>query len=279
MNTFKDSRLQTGYAVVVLSFNHPELTQKCVKSVIKLGIESVFLVHNGSEVKNFNYLTRQFPQVRHIPLIKNQGFSGGANHGLHEAFKHFKQVLFLTNDTELVSLGLPPKQKGLFSIKLLKRKSDEKIDSVLGVIDTKNGSLKHLKSDKEVSALLNKTDNLTKLPYVPGTAFWIDKDTFYQAQGFDESYHTYWEDVDLSFRLHNQNPDNIGYWPTTVARHKIGKTCHKNDFYTFFLFQKNRKKFMQKHHLAHFNFWFRFYKDVLVKSKGRWNYVWRIINE
>src|SRR5438874_338596 len=89
---------------VILSFNHPELTTRCVTSVLEHfgSSEPVYLVHNGSEKASLEILRQHFPQVHHIELSENRGFSGGANRGLGAAFRDGAQtVIFLTNDTTL----------------------------------------------------------------------------------------------------------------------------------------------------------------------------------
>lgn len=277
--------LQPLFEIVILSYNHPEHTARCVQSVLdvikKMTIDKkIFLIHNGSEKKHTQQLMSQFDAslVEHIVIESNKGFSGGANYGLKKTFTDLDTdwILFLTNDTELVTLGPPPTESGLFSITLHKRKLNGSIDSIMGSIDLKCGQLKHIQSQSELSILSNQPNHV---PYVPGTAFWIHKDIFSTTSGFDECFHTYWEDVDLSYRIYTDKKYKIDYHSSTVAIHKIGKTCHKNDFYTYFLFQRNRKRFMIKHKKASLLFWVTFIFNVLKHCKGRWHYFWRIIYE
>jgi GT2 family glycosyltransferase len=89
--------------------------------------------------------------------------------------------------------------------------------------------------------------NLFILPYVPGTAFLIDHSSYQsllQPTFFDESYHTYWEDVDLSLKALSSGI-KLSALPTWKLSHGIGKTCHKDRFYTSELFPRNRDKFRQ----------------------------------
>lgn len=259
------------FAVVVLTYNHPEISFKCLTSILDLDpLLSVFVVHNGSDLKNTVDLQQKFPQFKHLILEKNSGYTGGANFGLVQAFKEFSYVLFLTNDTELVSLPERPPQ-GFCSVTIMKRNT-QVIDSIFGLIDFKNGKLKHLKSENEFAMHAQST------LYIPGTAFWIDRDTFQKLQGFDESFHTYWDDVDFSFRAHLQN-QVLGYSKDTIVKHKIGKTCHKDDFYTYYLFQRNRKKFFKKHQLQSISFWLCFVYDIIKHCKYRFSYFWRIIHD
>ena len=191
-------------AAAILSYNHPEHTANCLQSaLIFFKAQDIFLIHNGSLTQHSQTLKNQFPDIHHIELAVNTGFTGGANALLKFAFKSHSTVLFLTNDTELTAVDFSFKNNlkdpDLFfsSIKLMKRNSND-IDSVMGGLDPSCGKLSHQKSD----AIQNKK----LIPYIPGTAFWISKKYFELLSGFDESFHTYWEDVDFSLRAQNFGP-------------------------------------------------------------------------
>src|SRR5690606_2360973 len=74
--------------------------------------------------------------------------------------------------------------------------------------------------------------------YIPGTTFLAHQSAFEKVGGFDESLHTYWEDVDLSVRA-NRAGIHLGVAPQWEFLHKVGKTCHKDPFYTRHLFHRN----------------------------------------
>ena len=250
-----------NYSVVILSYNHPDLTSQCIDSVLKFSqINHIYLVHNGSIPKHSEQLKKKFPQIIHLTVTQNKGFTGGANYGLQKAFETEKLVLFLTNDTLL--LNLPDKlDADLCSIKVLRRKSDS-IDSTIGRLNIKTGRLEHLKE-------WSNDKNSNYKYYVPGSAFWISKKTFLATQGFDENLHSYWEDVDLSLRAQNQGI-TLTYSAETIVSHKIGKTTGGQDFYSYYLYQRNRKRIMKKHKLSHWRFWILFLVDVLRLSRLRW---------
>ncbi|MES2803170.1 MAG: glycosyltransferase [Bdellovibrionota bacterium] len=260
--------MKKPYAISVLSYNHPELTAKCLKSVLlHAATENVFLTHNGSLEKHVAKLKSEFPDIRHIVLTENKGYTGGANATLKETLKHFSDVLFLTNDTEAITL--PQTAPNQFSsIKLLRRNSEE-IDSVMGSLNPRTGKLKHLKK---------LTDHhRNDITYIPGTAFWINRDAFAKLEGFDERFHTYWEDVDFSLRAHKQKI-SVSYDDTTIFRHKIGKTCHKDRFYTYELFQRNRGRCMTKNNLTSLRFYLNYIPDILKYSRSDYKKALSIFN-
>ncbi len=246
-----------NYSIVILSYNHPDLTQKTLSSVIALQFppEHVVLVHNGSVEKNVTTLRNQFPTVQHLILEKNCGYAGGANAGLKFAFCENSQVLFLTNDIEMISLPKLDSFTGLITALILKRKTLQ-VDSVMGSVDTRTARLQHLREMAQPALMPSR-----ELYYAPGTAFGMTRLCFETMGGFDESFHTYWEDVNFGVRAMKAGFP-ITHEPTFKLLHKIGKTCHKDRFYTLYLFQRNRRKFMTKHGLSNLGFWVHYAIDM-----------------
>ena len=271
-----------NYAIVILSYNHPDLTQKTITSVLQLGFPAsqIYLVHNGSLQKHQKQLTEQFQEIHHLLYETNLGFTGGANRGLDSVFQKYEQAFFLTNDTLLMKLPEVFPQKIDLLAPLIWRRQSAEIDSLMGALNIKTGQLRHLKN-------ISNLKSTTEIAYVPGTAFGLTKKCYDTLGGFDESFHTYWEDVDFSLRAHKAN-FQIEHSPTFQLRHKIGKTCHKDRFYTLYLFQRNRRRLMKKHHLLSLRFWFQYSLDLsllffkITQREDRqisWTYWWRAITE
>lgn len=229
----KTSRgLMKTFKVVILSFDLPHHTQRCLRSVeSRVTPQQILLVHNGSSRKNISRLQKDFPLIQHLVLEKNKHFSGGANAGLRMASREADWILFITNDCQLKSVESPPLEQGLYGPHILYSKNEE-TDSLGAGIDPKSFRLRHLKSSE---AFINEP-----LKYIPGTAFWIDRVSFQTLNGFDESFQTYWEDVDLSLRAQKAKIA-LGIIPSTQILHDVGKTCHSKNFYTTYLYQRNRK--------------------------------------
>lgn len=248
-----------SYGLVVLSYNHPDLSAKTLSSILNLGYppQQIILVHNGSQKKHIDQLKEQFSGLTHFVLHQNKGYSGGANQGLKEAFKNFQQVLFLTNDIEVTALPFQiSKNEDIATPLIWKRKTDQ-VDSLMGGLDIRTGQLKHFKSESDIHARSS-----SEWLYPPGTAFSISRECFEKLNGFDESFHTYWEDVDFGIRAQKMG-FSIAHSPEIQLRHKIGKTCHKNRFYTLYLFQRNRKLLMKKHNWLSSRFLFSYGSDML----------------
>jgi GT2 family glycosyltransferase len=225
---------QPRFATVILSFNHPDLTERCVRSALEiLPPETIVLVHNGSEERWIHRQQKQFPQIHHLILKHNKGFTGGANAGLRKAFEQTAWVLFLTNDCKLLKTTNPPQEPGFFAPLIWARKIG-RIDSLGGVLDLQRAHLRHLKEPNFKATAQERF-------YVPGTAFWMHRSVFERAEGFDEGLGTYWEDVDLSLKAAKLGL-RLDIEPDTEILHGIGKTCHSSSHYTTYLYQRNRRR-------------------------------------
>lgn len=214
-------------------------------ALISVDPKNVILVHNGSLPNHLKALQEKFPQVDHLVIEKNMGFSGGANAGLKYAFQHSEWVLFLTNDCQLIELKPPPQALTPMQIApMIWARKVGKTDSLGGILDIPKAHLSHCK-DEFTFTNINRTSTSQKA-YIPGTAFWLNRSAFELAKGFDENLGTYWEDVDFSIHL-AQLGGNLSTDSETKILHGIGKTCHKISFYTTYLYQRNRKKVCLRH--------------------------------
>jgi GT2 family glycosyltransferase len=240
-------------AHVILSFNKPNLTSKCLKALIPFAqdrSEPIFLVHNGSRPEVVTKLGEDFPEIHHLILSENKGFSGGANFGLRAAFQTHSWLFFHTNDTQTIQLpNHLPEAPTLLAAPLIMRRGQDKIDSAGAFLDLKTLTPFHFRETESFSQLLkvSPSQHVTQVPYVPGTAFLIHRDILNQTYGFDESYHTYWEDIDLSYQLWLKNPHYLSSIFDWKLKHGVGKTCHKDPYYTRTLFSRNRELFRVKH--------------------------------
>jgi GT2 family glycosyltransferase len=185
-------------------------------------------------------LIERFPHVQHEILKSNLGFTGGANAGLRAVFARGEWAAFMSNDCELKSLPTEPARPGLFGPWIWGRKGVH-IDAVGGFFDTRKGRLHHCRSKTEFLQIPAGAHR-----YIPGAAFLLDRKSFHVLGGFDESLHTYWEDVDLSLRADALNI-TLGICDSFEVRHYGGKTCYKDRKYTTFYFQRNRQRLARQY--------------------------------
>jgi len=196
----------------------------------------IYLVHNGSLGRHKSFLMSIFPDVHHIVLLKNQGFSGGANAGLAAVFEKHEWAIFLSNDCTIENFPRLPDAPALVAPKILVGAS-ERVDSLLGTFNPPKAALRHVRSKSDLQHI-SKEKGWKQ--YAPGAAFAVHRKVWSAANGFDESLGSYWEDVDFSQRVLT-----AGYTVETnenwIIRHKRGATCHGLPLYTLYLFQRNRR--------------------------------------
>jgi len=241
-------------AIVVLYYNKIRLTIDCVRSILAAGYPpaQIHCFDNGSRPEVFTELKQTFPQCAHHRCEENYGYSGGFNRALDWVFGlGFSAALFCTNDTRVFPGALEAcTQKaqetgaGMVAPGIIYLSSEgnpqETIDSIGGWFDAGTCTLNHYQ-DRDLPDILDPTKD-----YIPGTALWIHKDFFKEMGGADESFHMYWEDVDLSFRAHCKNLLLARCYEAKIA-HGVGQTVRKKPLYTTFYFHRNRIRFCRRY--------------------------------
>lgn len=224
--------------VLVLSYNHVQLTERCLLSIQKYFKNGqIVLIHNGSEVINVDILRNKFPDIIHLQLSSNRGYAGGLNAG----FKYFleetkiERCLVLTNDTQLISyqaeIELCPAH---LIAPLIYFKSLLKVDSWGGYYHLVSGRLKHYK-DRVANISISEMDSF----YVPGTAFLVHRNILSAGLFLQESLFTFWEDVYWSAMVKKQG-FSLARTNLITISHAGGKTTRKDTMYTSYYFQRNR---------------------------------------
>lgn len=241
---------QKGTAIVVLYYNKLRLTETCIRSILNAGYsgEMIYCFNNGSEEDVYEEIKKEFKECGHNGIVKNGGYSVGFNASLRWVFSMgYSWALFLTNDTEICKGVVEACEDtaketgvGLIAPRITYRSDFERIDSVGGYFDKQSGVLHHYHS-LDLGVLLEKGKD-----YIPGTAIYIQKEAFERLGGTDETFHMYWEDVDMCFRAHE-----LGFGMARcydgIIRHGGGQTCRKKPLYTTFYFQRNRIRFCKRH--------------------------------
>jgi GT2 family glycosyltransferase len=224
--------------VLVLSFDHLQLTKRCLMSVQKFfRNEQIVLIHNGSTISNINELKKDFPSIFHLIVDNNSGYASGMNTGL----KYFYQkrsipwCLALTNDTELLSYNSIVEQSDMHLIApLIYYRSLVKVDSWGGSYDLLKGKLYHHKGN-----IVDPEINDIEKFYVPGTAFFVNRKVFELGIYFDENLNTFWEDVYWSAQIKKKGL-SISRSNLISLSHAGGKTTRKSALYTSYFYQRNR---------------------------------------
>lgn len=103
----KRSTTRIDLSIIVVNFNTPDWTRKCLQSIQKFGVEKsglklqVFVVDNGSSDDSVKQIRQHFPQFELLLSPKNVGFSAGNNLALRKARSRY--VMLLNSDAELTA--------------------------------------------------------------------------------------------------------------------------------------------------------------------------------
>jgi len=207
----------SSVAVVIPVYNAPELTKRCINSVV---------THIGQEIRQINIYddasndqTRvmldnlQHNQVHVYHAPQNQGFGQSVNKAIARSDADF--VLVLNSDTEVYE-NILPKLCAAFAA-----------DPKLAVI-----SPVHYKcSVEELSSYKRQPSGYMQVYRFQGHAFLIRRCVFLEIGGFDLIFgRGYYEDIDLGRRLDRQGW-RIGVHPDVYIHHEGGGTFGRGRAY------------------------------------------------
>lgn len=205
---------------IIVNFRTPDLTLKCVDSIIRLGVadaRDIIVVENASPDDSFDRLKAALPaDVQLVQAPRNGGFSAGINVGA--GLVTHDVILVLNPDTYFVdqsisqALDLFAKDSsvGLVGLDLTypsgeRQFSARRFYSVLDIVGRRSRLGKFWPLKQRVANHMMISAWEKALPFdadwVMGTGFLIRRALFEKIGRMDESYFLYMEDVDLCARV------------------------------------------------------------------------------
>lgn len=196
---------------------------------------ATLVVDDASPQDDIAYLQANWPQVRVIRNEKNLGFAATCNVGLRAAETAF--VVLLNNDTHVdrdwLSEGLRPfadaRVAAVASLTLL-ADSPHLVDTAGDLYTVAGGALKR--------GHLGPREAAEQLPediFSPsGVSAFYRREAVLKAGGLDEEFESYYEDVDLGFRLAAMGyrsvfaPQSICYHHLSASYSPRGRRYHRN---------------------------------------------------
>lgn len=234
-------------SVIIPTYNGVHLLKhslsKLSESVKNIGETEIIIVDNASIDETKKYMQEKFPEVIYVRLTTNSGFTGAVNRATKQAKGDY--ILILNNDcylqTETLSemficlkkypeyIATQPivyKSEGrrdpLTPLRARKGegRSTLQVENIGYVVDTWVGKA-HVVTDKSQISTFNFQTNSefqnlnSRFIYgLSATCLLIQRDIFVEIGMFDESFHSYLEDIDLFIRL---NKKGYQYAPTLTA--------------------------------------------------------------
>lgn len=178
----------------------------------------------------------------------NKGFSGGVNMGLRELMKdeRITHIIIMNNDVEL--------RPDFINRMLQQAKGNNSIYSPLIYFrDThliyNTGGKVHLWLGGTVNLNNHVPDyqlKKVKPDYFSGCVLFIPRQVLEKVGLFDETFGTYYEDVDFCYRAKEKGCELEMIWPVTV-RHYHSYSTKGENVYKIYLINRNQIIFARKH--------------------------------
>lgn len=196
-------------SIVIPTYHGRRLLETCLASLFRHLPEGpaiaceVVVADNGPDDSTRDWLSHAYPQVRVVRLAPGQGFCRAANAGVAAARGRFVQVL--NDDTELtpgwIEAGLEPFRDptvGAVSPLVLARSQPDRVDSAgddygLAGWPSKRGH------GQPAARWASRPVEDVMTP--SGSASFYRADVLRAIGGFDPTFGSYYEDVDVGFKL------------------------------------------------------------------------------
>jgi len=212
-------------SVVIPSHKRPAMLREALQSVCRYAIPGteILVVDDGSPESIVTRTAALFPGVRSLRLPGQSGFCISANHGIRAARAPIVEIL---NDDAEVTAGWAQPALACFRdpsvggvAPLVVRTSDGKVDSAgdcyyVGGVAGKRG---------RGQTLGCYSLSVQEVFGASASSAFYRRHALLRAGGFPESFGAYFEDVDLSFRLHRAGW-KILFQPACLVRHRVSSS-------------------------------------------------------
>ncbi len=199
-------------SVVIPTYNGSKILEKTLPLTInaleKFDENEIVIVNNNSKDNNSDFISSKYRQIRLLNLDKNYGFTKAVNDGVKMA--NYEYVCILNNDCYLEKDTLLKLYDFLVNHKeyvatqpIIINLKTISIENIGYIVNLKKGKAEIITNDKfKFEDYI--VDDIFQQGYVYGLSaacLLIRKRVFLEIGMFDESFHSYQEDVDLFIRL------------------------------------------------------------------------------
>ncbi|TCR71859.1 glycosyltransferase family 2 protein [Rhizobium sp. BK376] len=204
--------------VVIVNYKTPQLTQKCVASLLEHGVcdaRSIVVVDNFSQDASEAIIRGAFPDITFIALKSNRGYSAGVNAGVDRCVHQY--VVVLNPDTYFYDNPIPQvidylnkhERVGLVGLDLLnpdltRQYPSRRFYTISDILIRRSPTLARMYPEilrKHLMTDFWENSHAFEADWVMGTGMVIRKASFEHIGKMDEGYFLYMEDVDLCARL------------------------------------------------------------------------------
>lgn len=252
-------------AVVILNWNGAELLRRFLPSVVRNSPNaSVFVIDNASTDDSLSIL-REFPTVKIIKNNQNYGYAKGYNLGLQNVEADI--FCLLNSDVEVTEGWLEP-MTALFKAYPDAAAAQPKIKDAqkpdfFEYAGAGGGQMDYLgypycrgRVYRRIEKDIGQYDDTTPISWASGACFFVRRDAFFEAGGFDTAYGSYQEEIDLCWRLRHLGYEILYNGHSCVYHLGSGTFGAENPRKTFYNFRNSLFTIVKNMPKA--NLWFAF---------------------
>ena len=235
--------IQSTVSIIVLNWNGKQYLETCLSSLERQTYKSIeiILVDNGSIDGSIEFVKKKFPGVLILSHDKNLGFAEGVNSGI--MISKGKFIATINNDAEadekwiesLVKVIEEDQKIGCCGSKMMRYYKRNIIDSA-GIVIYQNGNAYDRGREEEDIGQYDIQEEI--FGACAGAALYRRK-MLNEIGFFDKEYFAYFEDVDLSFRLHLFGWKCI-FVPDAVVYHMHSATSRSSSPFKIFYIERNK---------------------------------------
>jgi len=224
-------------AVVILNWNGTQLLEQFLPAMLSYtgNDAEIYVADNASTDNSVEFVKTNFPQVKIIQNSSNGGYAKGYN----DALQHIDADVYalVNSDIEVTENWVKPiidefrdsENTAIIQPKILDFKNKtmfEYAGAAGGFIDffgypyCRGRIFSSLENDKQ------QYNDTAEIFWASGACFFIRSKVYHQLGGFDEQYFAHQEEIDLCWRVQNQDY-TIKYVGASTVYHVGGATLHE----------------------------------------------------
>ena len=222
-------------AVIIVNHNGGELLLRCLRAIARqtLAPHRVYVVDNASQDGSVDSIARDFPAVSLIKLDKNIGFSAANNLAVRR-IEDCEWVALLNPDAFpepawlecLTAAAAEHPEYDFFGSRMLMADEPDRLDGVGDAYHFSGFVWREGHGAPAAGLFLEAREIFSPC----AAAALYRRDVFLEADGFDEDFFCYLEDVDLGFRLRLRGHRCL-YVPAAIVQHTgSALTGRRSDF-------------------------------------------------
>ncbi|MGC6430813.1 MAG: glycosyltransferase family 2 protein [Jejuia sp.] len=225
-------------AVVILNWNGKSLLEQFLPSVIKSSKDAdIYVIDNASTDDSLKLLKANFSEVKVIQNEENYGFAKGYTEGL----RYVKADVFclLNSDVAVTENWLNPIKEtfqkhaeiAIIQPKILDYNKPEYFEYAgagggfidkLGYPYCRGRIFNTIEKDKD------QYNDVAPIFWASGACFFIRTNVFYELKGFDSSFFSHMEEIDLCWRAKNKG-HNVFYNGNSTVYHVGGASLNNSN--------------------------------------------------